>query len=91
MKKSIEDTVQYGKSQTVKELKKSAFDVIAVIIVAALVLASLDVFNLIDLNTMNLGNFVVGWVPYFLATILLTLDLYKKGVFVGKSTVILAR
>ena len=86
MKKSIEDSVQYGRSQTIKELKKSAFDFIAVIIVAALVLASLDVFNLIDLNTMNVGDFVVSWVPYFLATILLTLDLYKKGVFVGKST-----
>ena len=86
MKKSIEDSVQNGRSQTIKELKKSAFDFIAVIIVAALVLASLDVFNLIDLNTMNLGDFVVSWVPYFLATILLTLDLYKKGVFVGKST-----
>lgn len=86
MKKSVEDTVQYGKSRTMKELKKSAFDFIAVVIVAALVLASLDVFNLIDLNTMNIGDFVVSWVPYFLATILLTLDLYKKGVFVGKST-----
>ena len=86
MKKSVEDTIQYGKSQTMKELKKSAFDFIAVVIVAALVLASLDVFNLIDLNTMNIGDFVVSWVPYFLATILLTLDLYKKGVFVGKST-----
>ena len=86
MKNSVEDTVQYGKSQTIKELKKSAFDFIAVIIVAALALASLDVFNLVDLNTMDTGNFVVSWVPYFLATILLTLDLYKKGVFVGKST-----
>ena len=86
MKKSVEDTFQQGRSQTIKELKKSAFDFIAVMIVAALVLASLDVFNLIDLSTMNIGDFVVSWVPYFLATILLTLDLYKKGVFVGKST-----
>lgn len=86
MRKSIEDTIQDGKSQTIKELKKSAFDFIAVIIVAALVLASLDIFNLIDLNTMFIGDFVVSWIPYFLATILLTTDLYKKGVFVGKST-----
>lgn len=86
MKKSAEDVVQHGKSKAIKELKKSTFDFIAVIIVAELVLASLDVFNLIDLNAMNIGDFVVSWVPYFLATILLTLDLYKKGVFVGKST-----
>jgi hypothetical protein len=86
MKKSVEDIIQHGRSQTMKELKKSAFDFIAIAIVAALVLASLDVFNLVDLNTMNIGDFVVSWVPYFLATILLTLDLYKKGVFVGKST-----
>lgn len=86
MKKSVEDTIQHGKSQVIKELRKSAFDFIAVVIVAALVLASLDVFNLIDLNTMNIGDFVISWVPYFLATILLTLDLYKKGIFVGKST-----
>ena len=86
MKKSLEDVMQNGKSQTVKALKKSTFDFIAVVIVAALVLASLDVFNLVDSNDINFGDFVISWVPYFLATILLTLDLYKKGVFVGKST-----
>lgn len=86
MKKSIEDTVQHGRSQTVKEIKKSAFDFIAIAIVAALVLASLDVFNFVDITTINILDFVIGFVPYFLATILLTLDLYKKGVFVGKST-----
>lgn len=82
----MEENVQTGKSKTVKELKKSAFDFIAVIIIAALALASLDVFNLVDLTLMNVGDFFISWVPYFLATVLLTLDLYKKGVFVGKST-----
>lgn len=86
MKRKIEDIVQDGKYKTASELKKSVFDVVAIAIVMAIVLASLDVFDLCDFTLMTFGDFVVGWVPYFLATILLTMDLYKKGVFVGKST-----
>lgn len=86
LKMPIEEAVQNGKSKTMVELKKSAFDLIAVAIGAALVLASLDVFNLVDLGKMTIGEFVMSWVPYFLATTLLTMDMYKKGVFVGKST-----
>lgn len=86
MNNSVEEFVQSSKYETTRELKKSAFDLVAIAIVAALVLAALDVFDLVDVSLINIGDFVISWVPYFLATILLTQDLYKKGVFVGKST-----
>lgn len=84
--KTLEDTVQAGKIGTVQELKKSAFDLVAVLILIAVAAASLDVFGLLDLNEISFIQFLVSWIPYFLAAILLNLDLYKKGVFVGKNT-----
>lgn len=86
MKKSIEDTVQNGRIETKRTLRNGVFDFVAIVIVMALALASLDVFDLVDIGDTNAGDFIISWVPYFLATILLTLDLYKKGVFIGKST-----
>ena len=86
MEKKLENQLQNVKLGTVKEIKRGVFDIVAVLIVAALALASLDVFDLVDLGAISIADFFVSWIPYFLASMLLTLDLYKKGVHVGKST-----
>lgn len=84
--KQLSDTLQDGKLKLKAELKKSIFDVVALAIIAALMLASLDAFDLVDLSSFDTFAFIVGWLPYFLASMLLSSDLYKKGVFVGKRT-----
>ena len=83
---NIEDRLQQGKADVVSGIKKHIFDWIAAVIIVALIAASLDVFGLIDFDTTNFGEFLISWFPYFAAAILLHTDLYKKGVFVGKST-----
>ena len=83
---NIEDLVQNANLEANKGIKKSIFDIIAVLIVAALALASLDIFDILDISTINWLEFLVSWLPYLLATMLLTADFYKKGVFVGKQT-----
>lgn len=82
----IEDKLQKNKAIVADGLKKRIFDWVAAIIVVALIAASLDIFGLIEFNTINFAEFVISWFPYFAAAILLNTDLYKKGVFVGKST-----
>lgn len=82
----LEDRLQKSKTVMYSELKKSMFDWIAAVIVVAIIACSLDVFGLLDIKNINFLEFIVSWIPYFLAATLLNLDLYKKGVFVGKST-----
>lgn len=84
--KHIEDKLQQGKGLLNAELKKSIFDWIAAIIIIATIAASLDVFGLLDIKSINFAEFIIAWIPYFLSAMLLNLDLYKKGVFVGKGT-----
>lgn len=82
----LEDKLQENKLKAADGLKKYIFDWIAVLIIVALIAASLDIFGLIDFKTINIVEFFVSWFPYFAAAILLQTDLYKKGLFIGKST-----
>lgn len=86
MDKKLEDKIQSSKLGVTKEIKRSIFDIVAVLVVAALALASLDVFDLADITSISIADFFISWIPYFLASMLLTLDLYKKGVYIGKAT-----
>lgn len=82
----IEDKLQSNKLKTKSGVKKHIFDIIAVIILIAVVMVSLDVFKLLDLNKLKFIDFLSMWLPYLISTLLLNTDLYKKGVFVGKAT-----
>lgn len=82
----IEDKLQSDKLKTKSGVKKHIFDIIAVIILIAVVMVSLDVFKLLDLNKLKFVDFLSMWLPYLISTLLLNTDLYKKGVFVGKAT-----
>lgn len=83
---NIETKLQNGKAAIGGELKKRLFDIIAAVIVISLIAASLGLFGLIDFTLVGFFDFIVSWLPYFIAVILLNTDLYKKGVFVGKGT-----
>jgi hypothetical protein len=87
---SIEEVVRNGSQKISSDIKKSIYDWICAIIIIAVVAASLDIIGIIDFTGENAGqqiaDFVMQWIPYFMATILLNNTLYKKGVFVGKRT-----
>ena len=67
-------------------IKRYIFDIIAAVIILAIIAATLHIFDVYDMsNPEEVKSFFVDWVPYFLASILLNGDLYEKGIFVGKS------
>lgn len=86
----IEEKVKNITTKVSSDIKKSIYDWICVIIIIAVIAASLDMIGLVNFSTNDfwkeLINFTIQWVPYFMATILLSNTLYKKGVFVGKRT-----
>lgn len=86
----IENTLQDAKSRTTSEIKNYIYDLIALVIVAAIVMASLNALGFIDLSSedvrQQLLDFFIEWLPYFMAAVLLNSDLYQKGVFIGKRT-----
>lgn len=88
----LEETVKNTSSKISSDIKQSIYDWICAIIIIAVVAASLDMIGIIDLTGENawqqIADFVIQWIPYFMATILLNNTLYKKGVFVGKRTTI---
>lgn len=80
----LEDKIQSIKQESMMEIKKSIFDVVAAAIILAIIMVSMNVIGLIDLKNMNFFEFLVEWLPFLAAALLLNSDLYKKGVFVGK-------
>ena len=83
---SIEKSVQKGQKMVTDGIKTYVYDLIIAIIMLAIVAASLDILDFIDLTTFNLVKFIVDWIPYFMAAILLNNTLYNKGGHKGKST-----
>lgn len=90
MSNNIEEHVQQMTRKISSDIRKSLYDWICAIIIIAVIAASLDIIGLVDFSEGNfweqITNFVIQWVPYFMATILLNNTLYKKGSFVGKQT-----
>ena len=79
--KRVEDKLQDGNLIVRNELKKSIFDWVAAGIIVAIIAAALDIFDISDPTKMDWAQFLISWLPYFLAAMLLNTDLYKKGVF----------
>ena len=77
-----------GVNTTVEGVKKYVYDVITIIILIAIIAASLHVFGFAKLNELDdLSTFLMDWLPYFAAAIMLNTNLYQKGLHVGKSVV----
>lgn len=66
--------------------KKSIYDILSITIILAIIITSLDVFGVKDININTIPNLFVEWVPFFLAAILLNSNLYEKGKYVAKNT-----
>lgn len=67
--------------------KKRMYDFVTVIILMAIIMASLHVFGFNNFEDVtDWKSYIMDWLPYFVAAIMLNDNLYQKGVFVGKST-----
>lgn len=66
--------------------KSKAFDLIAVGLIITISLLSLGAIELRELTWKSILNIILETVPFYLGSISLALNYYKKGVFAGKST-----
>lgn len=83
---NVEKQYTDGTQKLNRGIKRYIFDIIAAVIILAIIAATLHIFDVYDMsNPEEIKSFFVDWVPYFLASILLNGDLYEKGIFVGKS------
>lgn len=83
---SKEEVVKNATRTVTSSLKKSLYDWLSAAILLAIVVASLDIFDLRKFNWSTIKSLTAEWLPYFFATILLDNNLYNKGKFIGKST-----
>lgn len=66
--------------------KKSIYDIISIAIIMAIVIISLDIFGIKDIDKNTLSTLFMEWMPFFLASMLLNSNQYEKGKYVGKHT-----
>lgn len=86
MSKKIEEQVLNTKNKTVVGLKRYLFDIISGVIILAILTASLGIFDVNHITKEELGSLFSLWVPFFLASVLLNRNLYRKGTYTGKQT-----
>lgn len=79
--------------QATAGIKKYVYDLISLVIIAFVIIASLQIFDVVDYSNVppeqvgkEAGNFFAEWLPYFMAMVMLNANLYNKGAFVGKAT-----
>lgn len=83
---TIADKVTQTTERATTFVKNKIFDIIAVVIVVAMLALSLGVFELREINLNEILNIALETLPFCLATILLNTDYYAKGTFSGKAT-----
>lgn len=86
MAKNIEDFVQDGGNKVTNAIKSRMFDFIAVGIVMAMLALNLGVLELRDITLTELCNIFLECIPFFITSVLLSVNFYHKGTFTGKKT-----
>lgn len=86
MQTPIEDNVQNVSKNVVKVIKNRMFDFIAAGIVIAMLVLNLGVIELREITFISLLNILLETIPFFLCSVLLSVNFYNKGSFSGKNT-----
>lgn len=83
----IEQTVTNSKQTITSGIKRHIYDWVSVLIVIGILAASLDIFDFVDYSDgQSILDFLASWIPFFIATILLNDNQYRKGIYIGKQT-----
>ena len=88
MNNNIEDAVQTAQTQLVKTVKNRVFDLLAVGLIIAMLMLHLGVLELRDVTLIGLLNIGLECAPFYLTSVLLSVNFYTKGTFTGKSKTI---
>lgn len=74
------------KSKTKKLVTGRIFDIIAISVVVVVFFVGLGALKLIDFTWESFGNFLISFIPFYLAAMVLNVNYYTKGVFKGKAS-----
>lgn len=69
----------------VRKVKDHAFDVVAIGLVLAIGILSLGIIEMRKITIAEICNMIMEAVPFYLGSVALSLNYYKKGVYAGKS------
>lgn len=89
MSKAIDDIateIHDNKKNLMKLAKDRIFDLIAVGLIVAVGLLSLGAVELREITFLGIINMVFETIPFYLASVTLAINFYKKGVYAGKAT-----
>lgn len=84
--KTIENRVQQGTNTAVSILKNRMFDFIAVGLLIAMLALNLGVIELRQITLLSIANILLECVPFYLTSVLLSVNFYHKGAHTGKNT-----
>ena len=83
----LENKVAESKENFTVSIKRHIYDWVSVLIIIGILAASLNIFKFADFsNGQTFLDFIAGWVPFFIATVLLNDNQYRKGIYTGKQT-----
>ena len=82
----IANEIHDNNNQLAKMAKDRAFDLIAVGLVFSVALISLGAIELRNITVKEVLNLLLEAVPFYLASVTLSLNFYKKGVYTAKAT-----
>lgn len=68
--------------------KTKIYDIIALAMITAMFFVGLGALDIIEFSAASLLEFIINFIPFYLATILLNQNYYTKGTYVGKESTI---
>lgn len=74
------------KQKTANIIKNYIFDIIAVVLIAAMFLLGLGALEIVEVTWNTMLDVLISFVPFFVCMQILNVDYYTKGVFKGKSS-----
>lgn len=86
MSEKLAKQVQESSQRLQKGIKSRIFDILAAVILVALIALSLGVIERRVITLDEIGDIIVECIPFFFAAMLLNNNYYTKGTFLGKSS-----
>lgn len=77
-----------AKGKVVTMARNKIFDLIGISIVLVMFFVGLGALKIIDFTLESLINFIVSFIPFYLATMLLNTNYYTKGSYKGKESTV---
>lgn len=80
------DAINDTSKKIVREAKNIAFDIVAAVVIVAMLIISLGAIKMKDVTWQTIKDIIISVIPFYLANTVLSLNYYQKGVYSAKSS-----